>query len=69
MGGSTWEGRGDTWRESSPSKIEWIHVLALYGGGVLGSSLPDASLSARSETFPVAFFSRFSSSSAASFSK
>ena len=57
-------------RVSPPSKMEWIHVLALYGGaGVPGSSLADASLPARPAPWPVAFFSRFSSSSAHSFSR
>jgi len=52
-----------------PSKMEWIHVLGLYGAGALGSSLADASLPARPAPWPVAFFSRFSSSSAHSFSR
>ena len=55
--------------ESPPSKMEWIHVLGLYGAGALGSSLADASLPAGPAPWPVAFFSRFSSSSAHSFSR
>ena len=75
--GFTWEGggsregrvRGAGRCESPPSKMEWIHGLGLYGAGALGSSLADASLPARPAPWPVAFFSRFSSSSAHSFSR